>query len=593
MTAIRKSIVFGFEDEFGMGLGAGQHWFAPPPGSFISHTHNRSTNRVNATGSKKYDFIAYGKYSGTWDWSFYLDYEYLEPLKLMFEKEVNNGHKYYPPNLDYTYINKVTDAGAKITGVGGALPRENLIDGSLWVELPSGTNPGVRVRIHNGIFPVEGSTTREYFVNVQGGGDDGWIIVTSPIENPSPDDIVRYLARPSNSAALSLSYSIHTQTVGIEVTAPFEIGEEFEEGKAYVLKDGDRLIDNVHYTPSIDYYEHILKKINEGRVPSMVIRIVTLNRMAGGELDEILEVRGCVCKSMRFSNSAGSSQWGVSLSGFCTREVMWLGRLAHTDYRKHDGELTQFACLFTGAEANKDTYVANCDSIQIAIENNAEVLDSTCTPFSPWYFEQITNYQFSASVYSFDPMLFKQRLYAGGQSLEQITGKKNYTNDGSEMDELYHDSDLKKDMPPGVSEAITDDGKHVKYLTTPLCKKLAPAKDFLVVTYDACRNDMAISPESTDTLMDAIDVSKNRIQFHFTDVVIKALSWQRGDQQKIMDSLSSAECWEIDVTVRTDRSTIINPNNYITPIGPVYNNQTRKWIDPSTGQEANTNKLWT
>lgn len=212
-------------------------------------------------------------------------------------------------------------------------------------------------------------------------------------------------------------------------------------------------------------------------------------------------------------------------------------------------------------------------------------------------------------------MLFKQRLYAGGQSLRDIFVKK--VNDGdiqllpgesietrsgitTALDHAYHDDsedttptvDRRSQLPPGTSEAIMDDGRHVQYLTTPLCKKLAPAKDFLVVSYDACRNDLAISQESTDTLMDAINISKNRIQFHFIDTVIKALSWQRGDGQKIMDSLSSAECWEIDITVKTDRGTIINPNNYMTPIGPVYDNQKRIWIDPATNLEANTDKEW-
>lgn len=58
MTATRTSLAFAIEDTFCGGPGASQtknkgKWLAAPPNSFFTHGHQRSTNRMNAAGSKK------------------------------------------------------------------------------------------------------------------------------------------------------------------------------------------------------------------------------------------------------------------------------------------------------------------------------------------------------------------------------------------------------------------------------------------------------------------------------------------------------------------------------------------------------------
>lgn len=116
MTGIRKSFAYCRErDGFGTGIattdkvvcyplpamtGTGEytgaqahagkcsthdHWLAPPPGSSFSHTSSRSVQRVQTTGSKFWDAQAYGQMSGTWEWSFPLSYDYIEPLLFAFE----------------------------------------------------------------------------------------------------------------------------------------------------------------------------------------------------------------------------------------------------------------------------------------------------------------------------------------------------------------------------------------------------------------------------------------------------------------------------------------------------------------------------
>lgn len=83
MTAIRKSMVFGREGKF---KGGTTEWIAPPPGTFISCGHNRTTSRINTTGCKTFDTIAFGQMTGSWEWNYTFDYDYLEPLLLVFDE---------------------------------------------------------------------------------------------------------------------------------------------------------------------------------------------------------------------------------------------------------------------------------------------------------------------------------------------------------------------------------------------------------------------------------------------------------------------------------------------------------------------------
>ncbi len=399
MTGIRKSIIFAKESSFGKGAGDNP-WYVPPPGSFFSHQHTRSTNRIDAMGTRKYDAIAYGKESGTWDWSFNLDYNYLEFLNFVFDS----------------------------------------------VDLGTSTGEGEKK--------------------------------------------------------------------------------------------------TVTYT---------LKKTDVAKIPSFCVRIVTLNKMAGGEdnSDEVLEVRGCVVKNVRFAMSAGASQWSVSMSGFNTQECFWMGKLDGTDYKTHNGQLVEFACLFNNKDTqNKDTYVANCTALQMSIDNNAEVIDATCTPFSPAYYEGKTNYAFSTSVYSNNPKMFKQRLYTGGQNVN---------------------SDM-----PGYDDASGG------YLKSPLCKNLAPMDGISIVSYDSCCNSSTVSNSlDSDKLETAISCSNNSITWCLEGLVIKTMSWQRGEGEKILDQISSVECRSIEMKIKiTGRDTLDNSDNEVsTPKGEKWDNNSNNWVN--------------
>lgn len=92
MTGVRQSFVFCREKNgFDTGKATTDQWIAPPPGSFLSTTHTRSVTKVYTEGSKHFDTLAYGQLNGSWEWTFTMDYDYLEPFLLAFEDQTISG----------------------------------------------------------------------------------------------------------------------------------------------------------------------------------------------------------------------------------------------------------------------------------------------------------------------------------------------------------------------------------------------------------------------------------------------------------------------------------------------------------------------
>lgn len=97
-SASRESFVFAIEDEFAVTPSAKEgdsqlRWFVPPPGSWFTSSHSRSVNSIYEVGRKRLTDYNYGKISGTWQWSFVLDYNYLEPFLLVFEDYAYNDYQ--------------------------------------------------------------------------------------------------------------------------------------------------------------------------------------------------------------------------------------------------------------------------------------------------------------------------------------------------------------------------------------------------------------------------------------------------------------------------------------------------------------------
>ena len=394
MTAIRQSFLFELEDYFGK-PNATHHWIAPPPGSFINTTHNRGTTRVQSAGTKVWDTVAYGQLTGSWEWTFMLDYDYLEPLYFAFESLI------------------------------------------------------------------------EYEC-------------TGTAQNP---------------------------------------------------------------TVTNNYTDHKYDKSNTGRVRSFTIRRKMLNRMAGGpeNSDEMEEIYGCVVRNISFSKAAGDSQIQVRMTGFFVDEAMVLGRLDATDYQEYDGHLAEYFCMFVGDNPT-DTlsqchYVANTESLEISIENGADPIYNTCSPFASAYYENITNYSFSTSCYSNNPNNYKLRVYGGGRKVEPVT-----------------------------------DIDGTRYISRPMAKGLAPMKKIYLIAYDGSARSYDTTSEGTTTHVEDTDItsadiiaaynrSTKKICVDITDCVIKSLTWPKGDGSKITDNISSTECKRIKMTI-TNPKYVANPGLY-------------------------------
>lgn len=261
---------------------------------------------------------------------------------------------------------------------------------------------------------------------------------------------------------------------------------------------------------------HSFDKRNNAKVPSFCMRVKVLNEMADGPKgsDEIVEIRGCVCKSISFSMSAGSSAMNVSMSGFYVDEKMYKGSIGMTDYQEYEGDLVEFSCLFVG-EPSCGNYVANTDSLSISIDNSSAAVYSTCTPFAKVYYEGLTTYNFGTSCYSNNPSYYKQRVYSGGY------------NNGF----LY-----------------------------PRSKNLAPIPLLSVAAYS-----LAMKDGYGDTVEECIEQSPKYAIFSLTNTVIKSITHQKGDGSKLQDQISSTDSQRISLEVKnTQRDLMDNPPHTVT-----------------------------
>lgn len=84
----RQSFVFARETEYGKGhdpedmLG---YWYQPPPASSFKYTYSREGRNLTQVGQRTWKEVAYGKVSGSWQWTFPLDYDYIEPFLFVYD----------------------------------------------------------------------------------------------------------------------------------------------------------------------------------------------------------------------------------------------------------------------------------------------------------------------------------------------------------------------------------------------------------------------------------------------------------------------------------------------------------------------------
>ncbi len=85
MTGVRQSVRVGKESSFGSGAVDSDGWFALPPNFFLQATPTISTTELYSEGSKFFDTVDYGQFSGSWEISFAMDYEHLGLYSMIFD----------------------------------------------------------------------------------------------------------------------------------------------------------------------------------------------------------------------------------------------------------------------------------------------------------------------------------------------------------------------------------------------------------------------------------------------------------------------------------------------------------------------------
>ncbi len=115
MTEIRKSIVFKkITSDFGSSSAIAEAdktdgWSVFPPGTHFSFTASRQAEGIYGTGNKFREAVSYGAFSGSWNLSFILDYNHLEPLEMVFESVTATVPKADDEASDATFVFKKTN----------------------------------------------------------------------------------------------------------------------------------------------------------------------------------------------------------------------------------------------------------------------------------------------------------------------------------------------------------------------------------------------------------------------------------------------------------------------------------------------------
>ena len=299
-----------------------------------------------------------------------------------------------------------------------------------------------------------------------------------------------------------------TFTMDYKYLEPFFL--VFEQYVDPTVSSGEGDVGSKYYHTQ-DY--HTFAKQDGKRMPSFVIRRKILNHITNGvnNTDEMTELRGCVVRNFRVSKASNTSQINIEMTGFYANEVMVEGYLPTTDYQAYDGQLSEYMCMFTADDNvnvdNQYSYVANTDSLSLGVSNNADAIYTTCSPFAKNYYEGTSDFEFSTSCWSNDIHRYKTRLYKGGK---QYTGAVNNT---------YY----------------------------PQTKNLAPLPGIKLYSYDGTQQGNNDETGIINTIQNSEHVSV----FNIRDCVIKSLTWPKADGSKIQDVISSAECRNIWLEVKS------------------------------------------
>lgn len=256
-------------------------------------------------------------------------------------------------------------------------------------------------------------------------------------------------------------------------------------------------------------------KHNDKRIPSFCIRRKLLNSLINGAENEMTILKGCVVTNATFSKPSNASYLQVRMTGFYASEELYTFEpedMDKTDYTEYEGNLVEYGCLtsaeLTDADENNASLIQNTDSVAISIANSAEAIYNTCAPFATNYSEGISKIQFSASSYSNHPSYYQSGVLTGGQRFNRnIVGK------------MY-----------------------------AMAKGAAPLHDAYLTSYNAMARDTG------GIIGLAYAQSTRSSEIHLRDVVMAAITRQKGDNGKLMDSVSNCPVRKLTMVVKSTAS---------------------------------------
>lgn len=257
-------------------------------------------------------------------------------------------------------------------------------------------------------------------------------------------------------------------------------------------------------------------KNNNKRIPSFTIRRKLLNTTVDGEVNEITILKGCVVTNATFSKPSNASYVLVRMTGFYANEELYTKtgkQMDETDFVEYDGNLVEYGCLtsaeLSDSDENNSSLIQNTDSVSISIANSAEAVYNTCSAFPSTYSEGISKIQLSASSYSNHPTYYQTGVLSGGKDFNIIEA----LNEGFKM--------------------------------YTVSKGASPLPDAYLTSYNAMARD------TLGIIGQAYGQSTRSSEIHLEDVVMAAITRQKGDNGKLMDSISNCPVRNMIITMKT------------------------------------------
>ena len=174
---------------------------------------------------------------------------------------------------------------------------------------------------------------------------------------------------------------------------------------------------------------HTFQKANGKRVKSASIRTKKLNRIVGGNKDEMVILKGCVCTDFQCNWGGRDAVSTCTVQFEYVNETEDTSNLSSTDWDVFYDEEgagysggtvhpVEWACLNIG-----DDPVAFTESVAFGVSNSVSMIKGCGTRFYGNYNEGQANIKLTTTCYSYTPDNYYSRMYSGGDSIALTSPK--------------------------------------------------------------------------------------------------------------------------------------------------------------------------